>query len=193
MRILKNRVEYLKELKRLLPANPICAEIGVYRGDFSYKLYDNLCPEKLYLIDPFATMADPVTKEVHYPDWGHGTVYSSEENYEEVCTILSSPIAEGRVVIDRNLSTEAIGNYKDSYFDFIYIDACHLYEAVLWDMENYIPKLKKGGYLGGHDYIDHPSFGVNKAVDDFCKKYDYQMIVLVEGRFEGDWLLSPKK
>jgi len=84
-------------------------------------------------------------------------------------------------------------NDEDETFDFIYIDACHLYESVLWDMEHYFPKLKKGGILGGHDYFDSHAFGVVKAVDEFCRKYEYEITFLVEASQSGDWMLSPKR
>lgn len=37
-------------------------------------------------------------------------------------------------------------------FDFIYIDGMHTYEQVKKDIQNYLPFLKKGGFIGGHDY-----------------------------------------
>ena len=42
--------------------------------------------------------------------------------------------------------------FKDNSYDFIYIDPDHKYESVVKDVELYLPKLKKGGIIGGHDY-----------------------------------------
>lgn len=39
-------------------------------------------------------------------------------------------------------------NYK---FDYIFIDASHIYEDVLNDFNQWFPKLKIGGYVGLHD------------------------------------------
>jgi predicted O-methyltransferase YrrM len=39
-------------------------------------------------------------------------------------------------------------------FDFIYIDGMHTYEQVKKDIKNYLPLLKKGGFIGGHDYAE---------------------------------------
>ena len=80
-------------------------------------------------------------------------------------------------------------NYEDHTFDFIYIDAVHLHDAVLWDLENYGPKIKNEGFIGGHDYI--PMFpGVISAVDLFCQKHGFVMKALnVQG---GDFLLAKK-
>jgi len=47
----------------------------------------------------------------------------------------------------RNLEEE---NLKA--FDFIYIDGMHTYDQVKLDVINYLPFIKKGGFIGGHDY-----------------------------------------
>jgi len=66
-------------------------------------------------------------------------------------------------------SIDYVKYVNDNYFDFIYIDGDHEYNAVKYDIENWVPKVKKGGYIGGHDYdlIKFP--GVIKAVDEFQK------------------------
>jgi hypothetical protein len=197
MKIIKDRNEYLQNLKNFLPPKPKCMEIGVEKGEFSKIIFENLSPIKLYLVDPFENTVDPITNVEFYTNlpWAtkQKTVYSDQTCYDIVSKLFDKEIKDDVVIIDRNLSTNAIQNYEDETFDFIYIDACHLYESVLWDMENYFPKLKKGGILGGHDYFDCPGFGVIRAVDEFCLKYGYEITFLVESSQSGDWLLSPKR
>lgn len=60
--------------------------------------------------------------------------------------------------------------YKDNSLDFIFIDADHTYEAVLQDLIHWMPKLKPGGHIAGHDYFNDP--GVQKAVRTFFHKKD---------------------
>lgn len=68
-------------------------------------------------------------------------------------------------------SVEASKLYEDESLDFIFIDASHHYEFVKADIQAWYPKLKKGGYIGGHDY-DPPSrtpngiHGVFQAVNE---------------------------
>jgi hypothetical protein len=193
MEIFKNRTEYLNRVKELLKPNPTCMEIGVDKGLFSRNILDILEPKKLVLVDPFNTLVDPISKAEFYPLFEHRTVYSTDASLMSVNDLMSDEITNGKVVIDRNLSIDAVNNYKDKTFDFIYIDACHIYESVLWDIENYFPKLKKGGLLGGHDYVDYQAFGVIRAVNEFCEKNGYEIIVLTDDSAYGDWVLSPKK
>lgn len=52
----------------------------------------------------------------------------------------------------RGKSKSAVELFEDDYFDFIYIDADHTYDSVCLDIQLYLPKLKKGGFIAGHDY-----------------------------------------
>ncbi len=62
-------------------------------------------------------------------------------------------------------SLEIPNLFDDDYFDFIYIDGDHSYEAVKRDIANCLPKLKKNGYIAGHDY-GYSLFNVKQAVDE---------------------------
>jgi hypothetical protein len=56
----------------------------------------------------------------------------------------------------------------DGWADFVFIDAGHSYRAVQSDIRAWEPKVKPGGWFGGHDY--HPKFpGVIRAVDEAFK------------------------
>ena len=65
-------------------------------------------------------------------------------------------------------SNEACEVLKFNEFDFIYIDGLHTYEGVKTDITNYLPLVKKGGVIGGHDYTDKiPHLvGVYEAVNE---------------------------
>jgi len=79
------------------------------------------------------------------------------------------------VRIYRMYSHEAVENFPDEYFDLIYIDADHSYAGVKQDLEDWWPKVKRGGLFLGDDYSEQHAplsgmeFEVIKAVDEFVK------------------------
>ena len=61
-------------------------------------------------------------------------------------------------------SLESAKLYPDRSLDFVFIDASHEYEDVKQDILSWYPKIKKGGYIAGHDYTTFD--GVQKAVNE---------------------------
>ncbi|MCX6239070.1 MAG: class I SAM-dependent methyltransferase [Bacteroidia bacterium] len=63
-------------------------------------------------------------------------------------------------------SIEAAKKFENSSLDFVFIDANHDYDFIKEDIEVWYPKVRSGGYIGGHDYsTTYP--GVIRAVDEF--------------------------
>ena len=63
--------------------------------------------------------------------------------------------------------------YQNESLDFVFIDASHTYENVKNDIFAWLPKVKKGCYIGGHDYGNNEPEevnGVKKAVDEIFGK-----------------------
>jgi hypothetical protein len=59
----------------------------------------------------------------------------------------------------------------------VFIDASHDYESVKADVKAWLPKVKKGGYLAGHDWHHEP---VKRAVIEVLGEVD---------EFDGDcWI-----
>lgn len=63
----------------------------------------------------------------------------------------------------RDWITEAVKQVSDNSLDFIFIDADHSYKSVVRDIQDWKPKVKKGGYITGHDWYQSP---VKRAVTD---------------------------
>lgn len=66
-------------------------------------------------------------------------------------------------------SVDAANLYQDNSLDFVFIDASHTYENVFADIKAYLPKIKKGGVIGGHDY--HSSEGVRRATQELLPNH----------------------
>lgn len=64
----------------------------------------------------------------------------------------------------KGVSWEMASNFEDGTIDFVFIDADHKYESVVKDIKAWLPKIKKGGMISGHDYLN--PCGVKKAVDE---------------------------
>ena len=75
-----------------------------------------------------------------------------------------------RVVKVKKPSVTASLDFADGEVDVVYIDALHRYEAVHDDIQAWIPVVKKGGWLCGHDYDERRFPGVVKAVYERFKK-----------------------
>lgn len=73
-------------------------------------------------------------------------------------------------------SVEAADKFTDEYFDFIYIDAVHFYADVVADLAAWGNKVKKGGFIAGHDYDRDPNFDVNRAVNEFAVSKNAEVI-----------------
>lgn len=68
--------------------------------------------------------------------------------------------------IHQGQSWEGAALYQDGSLDWVYIDADHHYEPVCRDIDAWLPKVKSGGIIAGHDYCEYPGFGVIQAVTE---------------------------
>ena len=75
-------------------------------------------------------------------------------------------------------STEAAKHFTDKSLDCVFIDASHQYQDVCDDIAAWLPKVKPGGILAGHDYYGWPE--VRRAVDD--------TLVHAKGTSEDCWI-----
>jgi hypothetical protein len=175
-----NRKEFLKHICNLLPPSPICVEIGVFDGFFASEIYEILQPQKLFLIDPWEIGKDKNAPQDFYggPLSNLSTAYSTDNELQKVKNKFSTQINDEQIILLRGYSYDFVDTFKDEYFDFIYIDATHIYESVKADLTMYVKKLKKNGFICGHDYVDHPSFSVIKAVDEFILENNLELFIL---------------
>ena len=71
----------------------------------------------------------------------------------------------GRATVYERLTSDAAGEIEDGSQDFVFIDADHSYAGCAGDIRNYLPKIRKGGIMMGHDYNARAYPGVISAVD----------------------------
>jgi hypothetical protein len=67
-------------------------------------------------------------------------------------------------------SSAAAKTYADNSVNFIFIDGDHSYEGIKRDLECWLPKIKDGGIIAGHDYHYDP---IKRAVKEIFGISDY--------------------
>ncbi len=75
------------------------------------------------------------------------------------------------------MSENVCNRFENEYFDYVYIDGEHSYEAVTRDLTNYFCKVKIGGWIIGDDY---GWTGIAQAVHDFLEKHKGEYTFLTE-------------
>jgi hypothetical protein len=161
------RVPSRDELPALLNARGLSgsgAEIGVKAGRYSHELLSKWRGSELISIDPWLS-ADPD----EYVD--RSNVSQDEfERYYQMTRERLEPHGS-RSSIWRMTSVEAAPKVPERSLDFVYIDARHDYDSVTEDLEAWCAKVRPGGILAGHDYVDgdlpEGEFYVKSAVDEF--------------------------
>lgn len=168
------RGEFLRSLLPLLPSRCTAIEIGVQGGGFSELILNNLYPGELFLVDPWCVGSDK-NSEAHYSS-GLITAHATSSHLKCIQKKFADGIRDRTVIIKQGFSYDVVDSFPDDFFDFIYIDACHFYNSVRADLKSFLPKLKSGGLMCGHDYTKGPGWGVIKAVDEFILDYNCEWV-----------------
>jgi hypothetical protein len=142
----------------------VCAEIGVAQGSFSAVIL-SAKPAQLHLIDPWIYQSTEF-----YP--GDQANRPDNENLAAHQNVIRSFAHLPGVIIRRDFSFDAAQKYPDGFFDFAFIDAIHTLPMCLADCVAWWPKIRKGGWLTGHDFNlgempGCPALSVNAALQQF--------------------------
>jgi predicted O-methyltransferase YrrM len=135
--------------KTILPQTGHFVEIGTCFGTFSDFLLKNTRNTRLTTIDPYRKFPGQ-----EYRDALNN--YSQEQcDHKYLHTYTKLKMAHGdRVTMLRSLSVDAAQVFENDSLDLVYIDANHEFKAVVADIMAWLPKVKKGGILGGDDVED---------------------------------------
>lgn len=154
---------------RRLPANARVAEVGVLVGRLSDYILRNSDAHVL-MVDNWQTADNQpdhykATRDAHALHADAGRV--ARHRAQSFAVAGRYP---GRAEIREGWSTEVAATVEDGSLDMVFLDADHSYEGVHSDIEAWRPKVRKGGWIGGHDYgNDEPAYdfsGVKRAVDE---------------------------
>ncbi len=159
-------IEGLREMVSTLPDGLTIVEVGCYAGESTAVLAEKA--KLLICVDPW----DPELFKSRPP----GVTMDDVLLAFKVRMAPWIPILEARgggLQVLRMTSAEASAMIADGSIGLPYIDADHFYASVVADIRGWLPKVKPGGWIGGHDYDDErwrPE--VNRAVDEILGKPD---------------------
>ena len=196
------RVDLIRNIGQEFPKGK-GVEVGTFKGSFSNQIMNNWSGT-LYMVDVWRPLESGYDDSSNHGRYDGGVYTDAMENIKGF---------EDRAIMVRSTSEIASNMFNDNSLDFVYIDANHAYDYVVQDIELWYPKIKKGGFICGHDYLgldwyDDPNysdnnkdkfiwgtdgtymgvFGVNPAVDEFCEKNGYELRVTSE--WLGTWYVK---
>lgn len=131
------------------PESARFVEVGVYAGR------------------SLAFMADALAERPDVEIWGvdvWGLEYGLTFGDFAMRLRSTSPTTLDRANLLRCPSVRAARIFDDRSLDFVFIDADHSYEAVRADIAAWLPKVRQGGTLAGHDCSEADYPGVVRAV-----------------------------
>lgn len=207
IRLEQSREVTIPEMLKNIEAKK-AVEVGVFKAQFSKHILENW-PGTLWLVDPWRAFEE-----------GEGYVDASNHKEHQTAYLEAMQNIEGyesRAFMLRGLSSDMASRFEDNSLDFVYIDGNHAYDWVKEDIELWWPKIKQGGILAGHDYLDldwtggefaengkdkhiwmkgneHTElhyaglFGVNPAVDEFADKNNLTLVLTKE--WLGTWIIE---
>lgn len=134
-------------------------EVGTWTGQFAKQLCEHIKGLRLTCVDP----------------WRAYDAYAAERKNDQ--ERLDAAYREASIRLSpfgcellRMTSLEAARQIPDGSLDFAYIDGNHTREFVEDDLKAWVPKVRTGGIIAGHDYeLTHKSswIQVKDAVDGY--------------------------
>ena len=146
------------------------AEIGVFQGLYSEALCQKIPGLHLLCVDTWK------------PSRNHKNPVRMERYYRHA----QKRLAPFKTTFMRMTSLEAATLVNDNSLDAVYIDALHDYKNVLDDLNAWVPKVRPGGIIAGHDW-SHP--GVTAAVVEFTEIHGIEQIYTTIN-CDADWYPS---
>lgn len=155
------------------------AEIGVEQGRYSERLCQQINGLSLLCVDA----------------WAAYTGYREHVDQDKLDGFFAATharLAPYGCDIRRGTSATVAAEVPDRSLDFVYIDANHRLEFVVADLAAWVPKVRRGGIIAGHDYRrddkHHRLYHVREAVHAWVSAYQIPRWYLLTGDSSPSWL-----
>lgn len=132
-------------------------EIGCYAGESTEIILSSDAFVYFACIDPWERDYDPTDPT------GDDGILLAEKAFDE--RFAGNPV----VFKFKQKSEDAARLFATGTIDFLYIDGNHQYDYVMSDLMQYVPKVKPGGIIAGHDYNEPTRPDVTRAVLDYFR------------------------
>lgn len=156
------------------PNGGVFVECGAWLGKSSSYLCDkNHKNLQIYIVDTWAGASNELNSTQRLA------------TQKDIYNIFLENMGTRKFAAIKKDGIEASNSFQDKSCDIVFIDMEHTYNAVKNDIKAWLPKVKAGGYIAGHDYT-HLWQGVVDAVNEIFDKHS--IIVM------GDcWLYKVEK
>jgi predicted O-methyltransferase YrrM len=149
------------------------AEIGVWKGEHAAQLCAGVPGLHLLAVDPWRVQP------------GYREKKNNAALLDAAYTEATARLAEHDCRVFRGTSQEGARIVPDRSLDFVYIDANHLATHVRRDLDAWSPKVRPGGIVAGHDYVDQAKstafIEVKAAVDQFVREQRIETVFVLTG------------
>jgi predicted O-methyltransferase YrrM len=145
-------------------------EVGVFRGVLSgYLLRHGV--SRLFMVDNWLPAGQQPERYRDTRDYCSGLSVEEASANRAFAEGVAARSA-GRATIIARPSLKAASLINDRSMDFVFIDADHSYAGVKADLAAWVPKVRPGGWICGHDYgnamPEYDFSGVDRAVDEWA-------------------------
>lgn len=141
------------------------AEVGVWKSHTIERVFRSTAEKiikEYWGVDTWLRPTDPMYGHYHT---------RTQERWDEIhlkaCKLMCR-FPQLRIL--RMSSLEAVKIFPEKYFDLVFIDADHFYDPLKQDIKNWLPLVRKGGMLSGHDYGSKRFPDCMRAVDECLGK-----------------------
>ncbi len=160
-----------------LPLHGRGVEVGVCEGYLSIQILRNKNVDRLFLVDPYL----PYQHQNQSFDDAH------QKRQRSFSKLVLNLAGKKRHEWIYRTSVEAASLFTPASLDFVYLDGDHSYESVKADIAAWWPKVRLGGYFGGHDFDD---LQVKKAVTELTGWSHYLNVGKPKHYDNIDWYIT---
>lgn len=153
---------FIDLIKSVAKPGIVVCEVGCWQGELTVK-YGPLVKEN----EGYIILVDWWKGNINAGDLTHQYNPVEQDNiYRNLVDNLEKYDIKDHTYIFKGTSWEMAKCFLNDYIDICLIDASHIYADVKKDITAFLPKVKKGGFICGHDYDRHVEDRVGKFTQE---------------------------